>query len=113
MVLMPNTFHPVGRAGKPSCRFVQNVENGTAGMRDMALDQLGGALRIAFGETAEDRPVLLLREFAVAGARPGQSQIAFEFDAQAVDQRQALRSEERRVGKECVSTCRSRWSPSH
>src|SRR3546814_20032871 len=24
-----------------------------------------------------------------------------------------LRSEERRVGKECVSTCRSRWSPTH
>src|SRR3546814_20733885 len=23
------------------------------------------------------------------------------------------RSEERRVGKECVSTCRSRWAPSH
>src|SRR3546814_14019059 len=26
---------------------------------------------------------------------------------------QAGRSEERRVGKECVSTCRSRWSPDH
>src|SRR3546814_20275456 len=26
---------------------------------------------------------------------------------------QAERSEERRVGKECVSTCRSRWSPYH
>src|SRR3546814_19103387 len=25
----------------------------------------------------------------------------------------ATRSEERRVGKECVSTCRSRWSPNH
>src|SRR3546814_16335958 len=25
----------------------------------------------------------------------------------------AWRSEERRVGKECVSTCRSRWSPDH
>src|SRR6059058_1137575 len=25
----------------------------------------------------------------------------------------AARSEERRVGKECVTTCRSRWSPSH
>src|SRR3546814_5192222 len=25
----------------------------------------------------------------------------------------ALRSEERRVGKECGSTCRSRWSPYH
>src|SRR3546814_8686952 len=26
---------------------------------------------------------------------------------------EAERSEERRVGKECVSTCRSRWSPYH
>src|SRR3546814_11146553 len=26
---------------------------------------------------------------------------------------QPKRSEERRVGKECVSTCRSRWSPYH
>src|SRR3546814_9148282 len=28
-------------------------------------------------------------------------------------QAQKMRSEERRVGKECVSTCRSRWSPYH
>src|SRR3546814_14812751 len=28
-------------------------------------------------------------------------------------QKSAVRSEERRVGKECVSTCRSRWSPYH
>src|SRR3546814_20352919 len=27
--------------------------------------------------------------------------------------RRLLRSEERRVGKECVSTCRSRWSQYH
>src|SRR3546814_4718941 len=27
--------------------------------------------------------------------------------------RRGHRSEERRVGKECVSTCRSRWSPYH
>src|SRR3546814_15786547 len=26
---------------------------------------------------------------------------------------EAARSEARRVGKECVSTCRSRWSPDH
>src|SRR3546814_19495112 len=26
---------------------------------------------------------------------------------------QSSRSEERRVGKACVSTCRSRWSPDH
>src|SRR3546814_11792091 len=39
-------------------------------------------------------------------------------DASVVKQRlrsvrKHLRSEERRVGKECVSTCRSRWSPYH
>src|SRR3546814_14315642 len=28
-------------------------------------------------------------------------------------QQRVARSEERRVGKECVSTCRSRWSPYH
>src|SRR3546814_5744846 len=27
--------------------------------------------------------------------------------------RERARSEERRVGKECVSTCRSRWTPYH
>src|SRR3546814_21059674 len=33
---------------------------------------------------------------------------ALARDARTID-----RSEERRVGKECVSTCRSRWSPYH
>src|SRR3546814_7929694 len=36
---------------------------------------------------------------------------AFRQDAALAQQ--LLRSEERRVGKECVSTCRSRWSPYH
>src|SRR3546814_15836368 len=30
-----------------------------------------------------------------------------------IERVEADRSEERRVGKECVSTCRSRWSPNH
>src|SRR3546814_12844909 len=30
-----------------------------------------------------------------------------------IERRGDARSEERRVGKECVSTCRSRWSPYH
>ena len=30
-----------------------------------------------------------------------------------VAEEEAQRSEERRVGKECVSTCRSRWSTYH
>src|SRR3546814_18571946 len=39
-----------------------------------------------------------------------------EVDAFSVwrdDAPYVVRSEERRVGKECVSTCRSRWSPYH
>src|SRR3546814_16984633 len=31
----------------------------------------------------------------------------------ALAEAESERSEERRVGKECVSTCRSRWSPYH
>src|SRR3546814_1311379 len=34
-------------------------------------------------------------------------------DPLASSSRILARSEERRVGKECVSTCRSRWSPYH
>src|SRR3546814_12123955 len=42
--------------------------------------------------------------------------IVVQFVDHAIDvvrQTLAQRSEERRVGKECVSTCRSRWSPYH
>src|SRR3546814_15326759 len=47
------------------------------------------------GAYAHPPPALASDELAIAGQRP------------------RLRSEERRVGKECVSTCRSRWSPYH
>src|SRR3546814_13767251 len=36
--------------------------------------------------------------------------VVYAIDADDIDG-QHERSEERRVGKECVSTCRSRWSP--
>src|SRR3546814_4229283 len=47
---------------------------------------------------------------------PGLRKVYTQF--LSVDSRFSLghfltRSEERRVGKECVSTCRSRWSPYH
>src|SRR3546814_11597634 len=39
---------------------------------------------------------------------------AFTSNEEAIETLlRAIRSEERRVGKECVSTCRSRWSPFH
>src|SRR3546814_16515608 len=44
-----------------------------------------------------------------SGAPPVAQQLEQAFGQHRV----AVRSEERRVGKECVSTCRSRWSPYH
>src|SRR3546814_13075699 len=35
------------------------------------------------------------------------------LDKEPIEIDALVRSEERRVGKECVSTCRSRWSPYH
>src|SRR3546814_10479879 len=40
--------------------------------------------------------------------------VGLEFYSKAdIRVARAERSEERRVGKECVSTCRSRWAPYH
>src|SRR3546814_2396547 len=46
--------------------------------------------------------------FAMRYPAPGDPALA-----QRVVDLLAQRSEERRVGKECVSTCKSRWSPVH
>src|SRR3546814_15509664 len=60
------------------------------------------------------RPQLLIAE---AAHRPAAASIETprgrEALARRADDRSDARSEERRVGKECVSTCRSRWSPYH
>src|SRR3546814_12537395 len=47
--------------------------------------------------------------------RPGADEVLIRVAAAGVNRPDVLqrRSEERRVGKECVSTCRSRWSPCH
>src|SRR3546814_19318828 len=69
----------------------------------------------------------LLRSAAAASLRSIGFQEGGEFLAGTQDARTAglgrskdigvfrvdIRSEERRVGKECVGTCRSRWSPNH
>src|SRR3546814_21146954 len=47
---------------------------------------------------AQDAPAGATAPPAAVDAGAGEGQVVF-------------RSEERRVGKECVSTCRSRWSP--
>src|SRR3546814_18938043 len=59
------------------------------------------------GDAALVHDTLFMPDFGTARADfPGGSAEALWRPIQDI-----LRSEERRVGKECVSTCRSRWSP--
>src|SRR3546814_20951332 len=61
---------------------------------------------LVFRPTSAVLPYGLPREVEVAG-NWGWSSVP------TIIKQATLRSEERRVGKECVSTCRSRWSPYH
>src|SRR3546814_3938596 len=60
---------------------------------------------------AGDKGALALVEMYVGPGQHPQA-ITQEFGT-FKEAAQPFRSEERRVGNECVSTCRSRWSPSH
>src|SRR3546814_14714124 len=65
---------------------------------------VGGGLALAVALPSSLRP-------ASAAEASGFAPNAFiRIDRQGLV---TLRSEERRVGKECVSTCRSRWAPYH
>src|SRR3546814_18631288 len=74
-------------------------------------DPLHKALLELFGiERREDVTKVIVRGRACSkGTKSLQKIQLFLSKAGDVDER----SEERRVGKECVSTCRSRWSPYH
>src|SRR3546814_13221299 len=57
------------------------------------------------GDRRADLRVLEIEPGALQGG-PGANELGLGSEI-------VVRSEERRVGKECVSTCRSRWSPYH
>src|SRR3546814_20033165 len=76
---------------------------------DVCSSDLVGLAQQRSGQSARDRPLLL--EFDVRACRalsPCRNRAGLLHRCAG-----ASRSEERRVGKECVSTCRSRWSPYH
>src|SRR3546814_3897903 len=72
---------------------------------DWSSDVCSSDLLLPFAAHARQTGSLYLSAY---GAKAGFGVAGFDDQA-----RIRYRSEERRVGKECVSTCRSRWSPCH
>src|SRR3546814_17294165 len=90
-------------AEDPSFRVSSDNESGQTVIKGM------GELHL---EIIVDR---MRREFKVE-ANVGAPQVAYRASITRraeIDYTHKKRSEERSVGKECVSTCRSRWSPYH
>src|SRR3546814_20754168 len=87
---------PQGRGGNVKFRFTLYSVPG------------GSQYDLSLGSDAELKEVELTRRQATFSYKDGD---AFVFMDDEDFTPSALRSEERRVGKECVSTGRSRWAP--
>src|SRR3546814_11917931 len=101
---MPGTQAPTYQAGRAFRGGDAAHVHSPVGGRGMNLgieDACAFARRFAGDEAGDD-----LAGYTAERHPAGQRWIA-------VSERTLARSEERRVGKECVSTCRSRWSPYH
>src|SRR3546814_6822749 len=94
----------VGLAGVvPGHSYFNGAVSGAA-HAEHTLDRLEHAEKLMLHGQGQHRCLAFdgMRNDAVHPSRRGR--------VPATDQ-MSMRSEERRVGKECVSTCRSRWSP--
>src|SRR3546814_20140409 len=103
-----------------------SAQNEAAELNRPGLKPLGQWMRTLVDYVRSGRPDLTNRQMALMltvyiGAGPhtvrGLAEalnVSKPVITRALNKLSALgRSEERRVGKECVSTCRSRWAPDH
>src|SRR3546814_15400834 len=82
------------------------VKSGTV---ELALQHLGGRDYEVFDRVMPDPEIAIVEDCMQAYRDGGHDGLIGLGGGSAID----IRSEERRVGKECVSTCSSRWSPYH
>src|SRR3546814_10510015 len=84
------------------------------GVQTCALPILLSFLRQLAERTESSSSSTLRRRFLLKGSSDGiSSATRASGSSKLMKSWSWSRSEERRVGKECVSTCRSRWSPYH
>src|SRR3546814_13397022 len=79
---------------------------------DLPMKRSWPTLKPRPGRTAAS-PAGQTRSGTISSKKPYWDVSAGRPDNRTSTNRMSTRSEERRVGKECVSTCRSRWSPYH
>src|SRR3546814_19975884 len=101
----------MGAANRPHARL-RKAEGPDLAFGNQVLDRAGHVLDRYLRVYA-----VLIQQIDMVGAQTleaGQSR-GFDVLGPAIGAAAAFaaRSEERSVGKECVSTCRSRWSPYH
>ena len=103
-VCQPRRFAPIlvsllllvaaAAAQQQGCAELQALKKQTYGFRPTKLSELQ--------QTAKEEQIDRFRKLAESQGERGVRCL-----------REMLRSEERRVGKECRTVCRSRWSPYH
>src|SRR3546814_18304889 len=83
------------------------IELGMRGVRSVLIEQQERTGVAPRAKTTNVRTRTHMRRWGIADRLAEASPFGIDYPTHMI------RSEERRVGKECVSTCRSRWSPYH
>src|SRR3546814_18088845 len=95
---------PVGAPLMADGRPMPHSEEDLAGHTLLSIRSPAGLWERWFAASKVQPSQVVIREFATL-------QLLYQAAASGEGIALAMRSDERRVGKECVSTCRARWSP--
>src|SRR3546814_18840399 len=110
--MLPLTDCSQGEKPSPYLAWFAYLVGILRGFVHLLADDLGGDLVEMGGEgTAQFLKLWPKRHLDEAGR--GTDNDGLTVHPRVAEGLDAVGSEERRVGKECVSTCRSRWSPDH